>query len=56
MLEINGFPREAKEDPIQLTLALAQQIEVPLCEDDVEACHRLLANEKAGMIGDFTSR
>ena len=56
MLESNGLPRVAKEDPIQLTLALAQNLEVPLCEDEIEACHRLSANEKAGIIVEFTSR
>ena len=56
MLEINGFQRVAKEDPIQLTLALAEKIEVPLCEDESEACHRLSANEKAGIIVEFASR
>ena len=43
----------AKEDPIQLTLALAAQIEVPLCKDELDTCHRLSANEKPGIIMDF---
>jgi len=56
MLEMNGFARVAKEDLIQLTLALAEKIEVPLCKDELEACHRLSANEKAGIIVEFASR
>ena len=41
MVELNGFPRLANENPLNLTLELAKSINVPLCPDEIEACHRL---------------
>ena len=56
MLEINGFPRMENEDPWKIVLALAEKLEVALTEDNIEACHRISGNEKAGLIVEFASR
>eukprot|EP00794_Sanderia_malayensis_P016351 gene16351-biopygen12046 len=56
MIEINGFPRSNQENPVSLTLKLAEKIDVPVCEEEIEACHCISANEKAGIIVEFSSR
>ncbi len=56
MIEINGFPRKAEEDPLGLILSLADKLKVDLKQEDVEACHRLSRNENAGIIVEFSSR
>eukprot|EP00794_Sanderia_malayensis_P013391 gene13391-biopygen10696 len=56
MLEINGFPRLAVEDPCKITLDLAKKLDVLLTKENIEACHRILMNEKAGIIVEFASR
>eukprot|EP00794_Sanderia_malayensis_P021306 gene21306-biopygen16342 len=56
MLEINGFPRSAEEDPCKITLDLAQKLGIALSEDNIEACHRISTNDKAGFIVEFSSR
>ncbi len=56
MIEINGFPRLVEEDTMKLTMDLADKLKVNLTEAEVEACHRISANEKAGIIVEFSSR
>ena len=56
MLEINGFPRSAQEDPWKITLDLAKKLDVALAEDNIEACHRISTNDKAGFIVKVSSR
>ena len=56
MLEINGFPRSAQEDPWKITLDLAMKLDVALSEDNIKACHRILTNDKAGFIIELSSR
>ena len=56
MLEINGFPRFADENPWKLTMNLAEKLDILLTEEDIEACHRISMNEKAGIIVEFASR
>ena len=55
MLEINGFPRSAQEDPWKI-LDLAKKLDVALAEDNIEACHRISTNDKAGFIVELSSR
>ena len=56
MLEINGFPRSAQEDPWKITLDLAKKLDVALSEDNIKACHRISTNDKAGFIIELSSR
>ena len=56
MIEINGFPRSADENVLDLTLGLAEKLQIPLCAAEIEACHRISSNDKAGIIVEFGSR
>ncbi len=56
MIEVNGFPRLDEEDPWKLTLDLAEKLNVSVSENEIEACHRISGNEKAGIIVEFASR
>ena len=46
----------AEEDPWKITLDLANNLYVALSEDNIEACHRISTNEKAGFIVEFSFR
>ena len=54
--EINGFPRSADENALELMLGLAEKLQIPLRDAEIEACHRISNNDKAGIIVEFSSR
>ena len=41
MPEFGGIPRNDKENCEQIVLNIAGKIDIPLQEDDIEACHRI---------------
>ena len=41
MLEFCGIPRDDKENCEQIVLNIAGKIDIPLQEDNIEACHRI---------------
>ncbi len=53
IVELNGFLRIVNENPFDLMLELAKPNDVPLCPDEIEACHRLSMNERAEIIFEF---
>ena len=56
MLEFGGFPRDDKENCEVIVLDIADKIDIPLKEDDIEACHRISRRPDAPIIVKFKSR
>ena len=56
MLEFGGIPRDDKENCEVIVLNIAEKIDIPLKEDDIEACHRISRRPDAPIIVKFKSR
>ena len=48
MVEINGFPPKKDENLQDLVRKMANDMKVPLANEDIEVVHRLSTREKAG--------
>ena len=56
MLEFGGIPRDNKENSEEIVLNIAEKIDIPLKEDNIQACHRISRRPDAPKIVKFKSR